>query len=70
MFIKKTRPAGGKAPPGHCCKREDLLTQAEKTPEPLPHPDTRAPLPCENRTRHFDMCFGREIDEEIFFTLA
>ena len=40
--VKKTRAAEGNATPGHH-QEEDLLTQVEKTPEPLPHPYTAAP---------------------------
>jgi hypothetical protein len=49
---------------------EDLLTQAEKTPEPLPHPDTGLQLPCENRAEPFDLDFGYGADEGIFLTTA
>jgi hypothetical protein len=38
----KTR-SGGKTAPEHCISEEDLLTQVDKTPEPLPHPYTAAP---------------------------
>jgi hypothetical protein len=59
----------GVSHPRHCCDREDLLTQAEKTPEPLPHPDTRARHPL-RKVGPFNLCFGRDIDEEIFFNLS
>ena len=36
MIKKKTRPAGGRNPRALYKRRP--LTQAEKTPEPLPHP--------------------------------
>jgi len=49
---------------------EDLLTQAEKNPKPLPHPVTGAPLPCENWAEPFDLCFGHGTDEGIFLTTA
>uniref|UniRef100_A0A0A9BJ36 Uncharacterized protein n=1 Tax=Arundo donax TaxID=35708 RepID=A0A0A9BJ36_ARUDO len=36
---------GLKPAPGHSVKEEDLLTQVEKSPEPLPHSYTVALLP-------------------------
>jgi hypothetical protein len=49
MWIITKLDLRGVSHPGHCCDREDLLTWADKTPKPLPHPDTGAPLPCENQ---------------------
>jgi hypothetical protein len=39
--IKKKSTCAGQAPPSITIRRRPL-TQAEKTPEPLPHPYTRA----------------------------
>jgi hypothetical protein len=64
---KKNLTCRGKPPSGHCCKREDLFTQAKKTPEPLSHPDT---VPVRTGPVLFDLCFSRRIDEAIFLTLA
>ena len=60
MFIyeKKNSTCRDKTTPGIVVIEEDILTQTEKTPEPLPHPDTGAPLPCDNREGPFDLCFG------------
>jgi len=50
---KKTRPVGGRPPPWYYHERKKIfLTQAEKTPEPLPHPYT-VPVTSENgRSTH------------------
>jgi len=43
MLKLKTQPAGGRNPPALNKRRP--LTEAEKTPEPLPHLYMVAPLP-------------------------
>jgi hypothetical protein len=59
---------GVRPPPSIAVIEEDLLIQTEKTPKPLRHSKTGAPLPCENRARPFDLCFGYRTDEGIFLT--
>nr|TKV92028.1 hypothetical protein SEVIR_9G137000v2 [Setaria viridis] len=51
LMIKKNSTCGGKTALGLFSKREDLLTQVEKTPEPLPRPYPGACNPCETTTR-------------------
>jgi hypothetical protein len=41
-ILKKIDMQGIRPPLRHCEIEEDLLMQAEKTPEPLSHPYTRA----------------------------
>jgi hypothetical protein len=40
VLKKKLNLQGVRPPPEHYCDRDDLLTQAEKNPRTLPHPDT------------------------------
>jgi hypothetical protein len=59
---------GGRNP--RALNKRRPLTQAEKTPEPLPHPYTGAPLPVWVRTGTFLSCFGVAAGEGIFLTPA
>jgi len=67
VLKKKTWPAGGKTSPGHCCDREDLLTQAEKTPRTPAPPWHGHHCPVRTGPGLFDLCFGCGTDKGIFF---
>ena len=69
VHVQKKNSACGGRNPWALYKRRPH-TQAEKTPEPLPHPYTGAPLPLWVRAGTFLSCFGMAVGEGIFLTLA
>ena len=66
---KKNWTCEGMTTPRHYIKKEDLLTQAQKTLEPLAHPYTATPSPCETGPVLRPVLW-HGIDEGIFLTPA